>query len=53
MTAATPFGSFRVGGDRKLPTHTHKNEEMDVPLGSQPNKELTSPRFFILLLLCQ
>jgi len=24
MTAATPFGSFRVGGDRKLPTHTQK-----------------------------
>ena len=48
-TAATPFGSFRVGGDRKLPTHYF--EEMDVPLGSQPKKELTSASFFITLLM--
>ena len=45
-TAATPFGSFRVGGDRKLP---HYFEEMDVPLGSQPKKELTSASLFITL----
>ena len=45
-TAATPFGSFRVGGDRKL---SHYFEEMDVPLGSQPKKELTSASLFITL----
>ena len=27
---------------------THTNEEMDVPLGSQPKKELTSASFFII-----
>ena len=27
---------------------THNNEEMDVPLGSQPKKELTSASFFII-----
>ena len=27
---------------------SHKNEEMDVPLGSQPKKELTSASFFIM-----
>ena len=27
---------------------THNNEEMDVPLGSQPKKELTSHVFFIM-----
>jgi len=43
LTAATPFGSFRVGGDRKLP---HYFEEMDVPLGSQPKKELTSASYY-------
>ena len=48
LTAATPFGSFRVGGDRKLPQYF---EEMDVPLGSQPKKELTSASFFIILLM--
>ena len=46
LTAATPFGSFRVGGDRKLP---HYFEEMDVPLGSQPKKELTSASNLIFL----
>ena len=25
---------------------THKNEEMDVPLGSQPKKELTSASYY-------
>jgi len=27
---------------------THNNEEMDVPLGSQPKKELTSASYFII-----
>jgi len=45
LTAATPFGSFRVGGDRKLP-HLITYEEMDVPLGSQPKKELTSASYY-------
>ena len=27
---------------------THTNEEMDVPLGSQPKKELTSASTFIM-----
>ena len=31
--------------------HTHKNEEMDVPLGSQPKKELTSASLFFTLLM--
>ena len=30
---------------------THNNEEMDVPLGSQPKKELTSTSLFITLLM--
>ena len=30
---------------------THNNEEMDVPLGSQPKKELTSDSIFIILLM--
>ena len=30
---------------------THTNEEMDVPLGSQPKKELTSASLFITLLM--
>ena len=49
LTAVTPFGSFRVRGDRKLPTHYF--EEMDVPLGSQPKKELTSASLFFTLLM--
>ena len=28
---------------------THNNEEMDVPRGSPPLKELTSPRLFLFL----
>ena len=27
---------------------THNNEEMDVPLGSQPKKELTSASYFMV-----
>jgi len=48
LTAVTPFGSFRVSGDRKLP---HYFEEMDVPRGSPPLKELTSASYYYIFML--
>ena len=45
------YGCLCSAGKLRPVSPTHNNEEMDVPLGSQPKKELTSASFFIILLM--
>ena len=43
------YGCLCSAGKLRPVSPTHKNEEMDVPLGSQPKKELTSASNLIFL----
>ena len=42
------YGCLCSAGKLRPVSPTHNNEEMDVPLGSQPKKELTSASYFIM-----
>ena len=42
------YGCLCSAGKLRPVSPTHNNEEMDVPLGSQPKKELTSASNFII-----
>ena len=43
------YGCLCSAGKLRPVSPSHKNEEMDVPLGSQPKKELTSASNLIFL----
>ena len=45
------YGCLCSAGKLRPVSPTHNNEEMDVPLGSQPKKELTSASLFFTLLM--
>ena len=47
LTNARIYGCLCSAEKLRPVSPTHNNEEMDVPLGSQPKKELTSPRLFL------
>ena len=42
----SPYLNPKGDGISMSVSPTHKNEEMDVPLGSQPKKELTSASYY-------